>query len=65
MRVIEVVIDTQGGVSLETKGFAGVACQQATQELERALGVVTRDRHTPEFFLASPQTQRQAVDGSG
>jgi hypothetical protein len=65
MKVIEVIIDTQGGVSMETKGFAGIACREATQELERALGIVTRDQHTPEMFHAAQQSQHQTLKANG
>jgi hypothetical protein len=65
MKMIEVLIDTKGGISMETKGFAGEACREATRELERSLGLVTRDQQTPEMFLASTQSQHQSLESAG
>jgi len=49
MKTISVLIDTDGNVEVETTGFAGAECKQATADLERALGKTTDDRVTPEF----------------
>jgi hypothetical protein len=65
MKLIEVIVDTKGGLSLETKGFAGPNCREATQELERALGVVTKDQPTAEMFLIQQQPQQQSLGGRG
>jgi hypothetical protein len=65
MKLIEVIVDTKGGISLETRGFAGTTCREATQELERALGVVTKDQPTAEMFLIQQQRQQQSLDGQG
>ncbi len=62
MKVIEVIVDTKGAISLETKGFAGTGCRDATRQLEQALGIVTRDDATPELFLANQQAQQQSAD---
>ncbi len=65
MKVIEVIVDPKGGISLETKGFEGTGCRDATQQLEQALGIVSRDSATPELFLANRQTQQQSMDNPG
>ena len=65
MKVIEVIVDTKGGVSMETKGFAGSGCREVTKALERALGMVTSDRDTPEIHLANQQSQQQSLGSSG
>jgi hypothetical protein len=49
-RVIEVVVSPTGEVTTQTKGYAGAECQQASKWLEQALGIVTQDRKTAEFF---------------
>ena len=52
-RVIEITVSPTGESRLETKGFVGSSCQEASRLLEQALGRVTEDRRTPEFFIAS------------
>jgi len=47
---IEVVISPQGESRVETKGFVGIACRQASQFLEQALGTTGDERLTAEFF---------------
>jgi len=50
-RSIDVVISKDGrSVSVETRGYVGKACQDATAALERALGRVTKDKKTSEFY---------------
>jgi hypothetical protein len=48
-RIIEVVISPQGEATVQTKGYAGSDCLQASKFLEAALGVVTTDKKTSEF----------------
>ncbi len=48
-KTITVTIHPDATATVETKGFAGKACKDATAELEKAMGVKTSDRHTPEF----------------
>jgi hypothetical protein len=57
-RVIEVLVSPQGEATVQTKGYAGPDCLQASRFLEQALGVVTADRKTAEFHQA-PAEQRQ------
>ncbi len=49
-KVIEVTVSPQGETTMQTKGFAGAECQQASKWLEQALGIATHDRKTAEFF---------------
>jgi hypothetical protein len=56
-RVIEVVVSPTGEVTTQTKGYAGAACQQASKWLEQALGIVTQDRKTAEFYQEITQQQ--------
>ena len=50
MKTIEVIVDKDGSTSVETKGFAGSECQQASRFLENALGQKTGERLAAEFF---------------
>ena len=60
-RVIEVVVSPQGQATVQTKGYAGGDCLGASKFLEEALGVVTADRNTSEFYqeAAAEQHVRQ------
>lgn len=59
-RIIEVTVSPQGQVTIETKGYAGADCLQASKALEQALGVPSSERRTAEFF-ASTTTSEQHV----
>jgi hypothetical protein len=48
-RTIEITISPRGETKIETQGFAGSSCQEATRLLEQALGRVTNEQLTPEF----------------
>lgn len=49
-RVIEVVVSPTGETTVQTKGFVGGDCVQASRFLEDALGETTTNRLTPEFY---------------
>jgi len=50
-RVIEVVVSPKGDTTVQTKGYAGSDCLQASKFLEQALGATSADRKTGEFYL--------------
>ena len=56
-RVIEVIVSPTGETSVQTKGFAGPDCLQASKFLEQALGVTTQNQHTVEFYQTSSVQQ--------
>ncbi len=56
-RIIEVVVSPQGESTIQTKGYSGGECLQASKFLEQALGVATADRKTPEFYTAQQAQQ--------
>ena len=47
MKAITILIDKAGQVSMQTNGFDGTACKDATKAIERGLGVVLSDK--PSF----------------
>lgn len=65
MKIIEVLVSPTGETTVQTKGFVGSECQQASKWLEQSLGIATSDRKTPEFYQTE-QVQRQlpATGGS-
>ena len=58
-RFIEVIVSPSGEIVMQTNGYAGTDCLQASKFLEKALGVVASDQKTSEFFM--PATQQQEV----
>ena len=57
MKKIEILIRTDGSTSVETKGFTGSECQQASRFLEEALGRRTNEQLTSEFYAGQQQQQ--------
>ena len=57
MRIIEVVVSPQGETLIQTQGYIGAECMQASQWLEQALGIPVTDRKTSEFFQTAEQQQ--------
>jgi hypothetical protein len=58
-RIIEVIVSPQGQTTVQSKGYVGGECQQASKWLEQALGVVAEDRKTAEYYEA--QTSQQQI----
>ena len=57
-RIIEVVVSPQGETTVQTKGYMGGDCVQASKFLEQALGVATTDLKTAEFYQAATTAQQ-------
>lgn len=52
MKVISIEFDpNHQTVQVETNGFTGTACQDATKQIEQALGAVQSDIKTPEAYI--------------
>ncbi len=56
-RTIEIIVSPQGETRIETKGFSGSACREASRSLEQALGVKAAEQLTSEFYLPAAQVQ--------
>ena len=57
MKVIEVTVDPAGRTKIETKGFSGGACREASRFVEQALGARTAEALTAEFHQGQPAGQ--------
>ena len=57
-KTIEITVSPEGAVSIKTTGFTGKSCKDATRELERALGVASKETLLPEFHLQQSQQSR-------
>lgn len=52
-KTIQITISPKGETKIETQGFTGSSCQDATRALETALGSKTSDTMTSEYYTAS------------
>ena len=57
-KTIEITVSPEGATSIKTSGFTGGSCRDATRDLERALGVSTRETLLPEFYAQSQSGER-------
>jgi len=57
MKTIEIIVSPKGETSVQTKGFAGNECRQASQFIENALGRRANEQLTAEFHQQVPQQQ--------
>lgn len=58
-QTIEVTISPQGETRIETRGFTGAACREATRAVEAALGIRTSEQLTSEFYATSQLSEQQ------
>jgi hypothetical protein len=57
MRTIEIIVSPKGETTVQTKGFAGSSCREASKFIEQALGQRTGERLTAEFHQQAVQQQ--------
>jgi len=55
---IEIIVSPKGETTVQTKGFAGSSCRDATKALEKALGMVQSDRATTEMHQTGTAGQQ-------
>ena len=56
-QTIEIIVSPKGETKIETKGFAGAECRQASEFIEKALGQRTSEQLRPEFHQQVGQQQ--------
>jgi len=56
---IEIIVSPKGETTVQTKGFAGASCQDASRLLEQALGQRTAEKLTTEFHQGQSAEQHQ------
>lgn len=56
-KIIKVTVSPKGETKLETVGFSGSECQNASRDFERALGVSTGEQLTGEYYTTSNEQQ--------
>ncbi len=63
MKTIEITVAPDGQSKVETKGFAGPECREASKPFEQALGLRTAEALTAEFHQG--QRADQHLNQSG
>jgi hypothetical protein len=59
-KTIQVVVSPKGETKIETFGFTGSSCQDATRALEQALGAKTEETLTGEYYTTANEQQIEA-----
>jgi hypothetical protein len=49
LKIIEITVDSKGESKVETRGFTGGECREASRFVEQALGQRTDEKLTAEF----------------
>jgi len=52
MQIIEVIVSPTGATKVETRGFGGAGCRDASRFVEEALGRRTSEQLTSEYYQA-------------
>lgn len=55
MKIIEIIVSTTGETTIETRGFAGRECLEASRHLETMLGAKHSEQLTSEFYAVAGQ----------
>ena len=58
MKVIEIIVSPKGETRLQTKGFAGSECLDASRLMEAALGTTQHEQLTAEFHTMQAVSQQ-------
>lgn len=54
MKTIEIIVSPTGESKVETNGFIGNSCREASKFIETALGKVAGESLKPEFHIQIP-----------
>jgi hypothetical protein len=61
MKVVEIIVNTSGQLTINAAGFTGSDCEKATAFLEQALGQLTAKQHNPEFSRKNRTANKQSI----
>lgn len=59
MKRIEIIVSPNGETQVQTTGFAGSECRDASRFIETALGKAVGEQFTPEFHQAATSQQQK------
>ena len=57
MRIVEIIVSPTGQSTVQTRGFSGASCRDASRFLEQALGQRVSETLTAEFHQAASTGQ--------
>ncbi len=57
-KIIRVIVGPKGETRIETKGFSGGECRDASRFIEQALGQPVSEQLTSEFYQDQPAEQQ-------
>jgi len=57
VKIIEITVSPNGDAKVETRGFTGGACREASRFVELALGARSAEALTAEFYQAQEAGQ--------
>jgi hypothetical protein len=60
MKTIDVIVSRDGSSRVETHGFTGDKCREASKFVEEALGLKHDEKLTADFYRIEVNTQQQA-----
>lgn len=63
IKTIEITVSPDGSTKIETKGFIGGECRDASRAIEVALGLRQFEQLTAEFYSEAVQGQRVRQEG--
>ena len=58
-RTLEIMITPEGKTLIQTQGFFGPSCRQASKFLEEALGQRVSESLTAEYYRSEPTQENQ------
>ena len=62
-KIIEIIVSPKGETRLETKGFIGEECREASKFVEEALGSAASERMTNESYQSISVAANARVNG--
>jgi len=57
-KVLSVTVSPQGEITLQTQGFIGPECVEASRFLAQALGITLAEKRTAEFYADTSLPQQ-------
>ena len=57
MRILTIIVSPDGAARVETQGFAGASCRDASRALEQALGSQAAEQLTGEYYQCTTTEQ--------
>jgi len=67
MKTIEITVSPEGDTRVQTRGYSGSECREASRFIESALGCRGREKLTAEYYQTADgiQTHNTTENGNG